>query len=204
MAGRGAPRKAPGATADKRNGKRPAATPEPDVAPPPSSGADVVTTPTPPPPPPKGLLPDVRAEWLEFWASPVSAALELSDRAVLRRLFLLRDEYERTWRDVRRMVTSKIPAKLDREGMVVDEGQDIVHTGRLALGSQGQLVLSGDSRFLLQLAGEIRQLEDRLAVSLRARTGLTIAFGNNHPARPATPTQAGARTDLDHVIDDLG
>ena len=41
---------------------------------------------------PKGLLPVIRKEWVEYWASPVARAADGVDLPVIRRLFCYRDE----------------------------------------------------------------------------------------------------------------
>jgi hypothetical protein len=191
---RGPARKARGATADDRNGQQGV---EVDLA---QARAELDV-----PAPPTGLLACVRDEWTEFWDSDVALLLQPSDYAVLRRLFKLKDEQERCYREVRKTKTTTIPEKLDKDGHIIRDAQDVEHSGRLAFGSQGQMVLSPEARYQVTLAAEIRQLEDRLAQNLRARAALqqvVVSPGTYTPETSDTPAVAGGE-DPDRAFDAL-
>lgn len=170
MAGRGAPRKPTGRTADKRNGQLVVQRPDGTLT---------------PPRPPTGLPTVVRRAWQELWASDVAVLLQRSDLAALRRLFLLLAERETCHQAVIERRVTRVPLaealKVGLTGELVhdldDQGEThsfvlVEHEGRVGLGSQGQLVLSPWARDLRTIDAEIRQLEDRFGLNVRARAGL--------------------------------
>lgn len=195
MGARGPARKARGSTADDRNGQQGV---EVDVA---QARAELEI-----PSPPTGLLGCVRDEWVEFWDSDVALLLQRSDYGVLRRLFKLKDEQERCYREVRKTKTTTIPEKLDKDGHILRDAASFEHSGRLAIGSTGQMVLSPEARYQVTLAAEIRQLEDRLAQNLRARAALqqvVIPPGTYMPETGDNPAVAGGGEDPDRAFDAL-
>ena len=117
----------------------------------PKMGVVVATQPEAPPPP-AGLLKSLRSAWTALWSSPLARFWDpVTDEPVVRRLWQLYDERERAYRGFRRE--------------------------RLVLGSQGQMVLNPLGRLVAQLDAEIRQLEDRVGLSPRARLQLGITIG---------------------------
>lgn len=104
------------------------------------------------PEPPKGILKATREAWDDFWSSDLCRAVESQDRHSLERLFLMRDEWLRCQRAVKR-------------DPLVD-------------GSQGQPVLNPLARRMDALQSEIRQLEDRFGLNPSARARLNVSFGD--------------------------
>lgn len=189
MAGRGPARKPAGAAADKRNGVQPV-----DVRP---DGTLVQ------PAPPRQLKAQVKRQWADLWESDVAVLLQRSDLAALRRLFLLYQEREDCHEQVQRTHTQRVPLKTaldlgltgELQHEIDDEGEThtfvvVRHDGRVAIGSQGQMVLSPWARDLRTIDSEIRQLEDRFGLNVRARAALAVAA--RQPAPPPAPTPAGA------------
>lgn len=104
------------------------------------------------PPPPTGMLKASVAEWDAFWASDLARAVERQDIPVLERLFLMRDEWARYSKAVR-----KEP---------------------LVEGSQGQPVINPLAKRMNDLQSEIRQLEDRFGLNPAGRAKLNVTFGD--------------------------
>jgi P27 family predicted phage terminase small subunit len=101
---------------------------------------------------PEGLLISTQGLWRKFWKSALAGAMEPeSDTGAIVRLFTLYDERERAFRAYRRK--------------------------RLIEGSQGQMVLNPMARAMSVFDAEIRQLEDRLGLTPRARLQLGIQLG---------------------------
>lgn len=186
MAGRGPARKPTGAVADKRNGKqdsglviRPDGTLEKPAAPP-------------------GLKAQVKRQWDDLWSSDVAILLQPSDLAAIRRLFLLRQEREDCYAVVTSQRVTRVPLaeavktgltgalvhKLDEQGET-HSFVEYQHEGRVGLGSTGQLTLSPWARDLRTIDAEIRQLEDRFGLNVRARAALAVAA--RQPAPPSVP-----------------
>jgi hypothetical protein len=201
MAGRGPARKPAGAAADKRNGQLVV------------QRADGTLD---PPRPPAKLPATVRKAWDELWASDVAVLLQRSDLAALRRLFLLYAEREACHDVVTKRLVTRIPlaeaVKTGLSGELVHETDDdgethsfvlVEHDGRVALGSQGQMVLSPYARDLRTIDAEIRQMEDRFGLNVRARAGLQQVVVRP-PASPSTPAPASEDTrddDDSRIID---
>ena len=101
-----------------------------------------------PPAPPPRLLQETRRLWDEFWGSSVAAAVDVSDVPAIRRLFMLRDQWERMRRAV-----DKTP---------------------LVSGSQGQPVENPLAKRMDRIATQIVQLEDRFGLSPVARAKLGV------------------------------
>jgi hypothetical protein len=170
-----------------------------------------------PPRPPPGLPTSVRRAWTELWQSDIAVLLQRSDLAALRRLFLLYAEREHCHEVVTSRRVTKLPLdeaiKSGASGELVHElGDDgekhsfvlVEHEGRVALGSQGQLVLSPWARELRTIDAEIRQLEDRFGLNVRARAGLQLVV--RPPAPPEEPpgraaTESPAADDESRIID---
>ncbi len=104
------------------------------------------------PEPTPGWLAVTKADWTALWTSPlVSALLPITDEATVRRLYGLRDERERMMRGIRR--------------------------ARIVLGSRGQPRANPLYAQVASFDAEIRQLEDRVGLSPRARLQLGISLG---------------------------
>ena len=198
MAGRGPARRPTGATADKRNGVQPL-----DVRPDGSLEK---------PRAPSGLKAQVKRQWDDLWAADVAVLLQRSDLAAIRRLFLLYQEREDCHEQVQRTHQQRVPLKTALELGLTGELQHEIdddgathtfvvvrHDGRVSIGSQGQMVLSPWARDLRTIDGEIRQLEDRFGLNVRARGALAVA-ARQPPAPPAPPAPGAsgpAEVDLD-------
>jgi hypothetical protein len=89
------------------------------------------------PDPPPGLLPKHRREWFEFWESGDGKRLGLSFLPQVRRLFQLRDQFERAMRVVR-----KAP---------------------MILGSMKQLRTNPQAEYAVKLEAAISRIEGQLA-----------------------------------------
>jgi hypothetical protein len=191
MAGRGPARKPAGAAADKRNGKQMQRVGE-DGAP-----AELpVTIPSRP----RGLTAAVRRAWDDFWASDVAYLLDRSDLHAVRRLFQLYVEREHCYDVVTDRRVTRVPlAEAVKAGLrgeleyqVDDDGDThtfvvVEHEGRVGIGSQGQMVLSPWAKDLRTIDAEIRQLEDRFGLNVRARTNLAVTVRPPAPRAPAAP-----------------
>lgn len=202
MAGRGPARRPSGAVADRRNGKQ---------------DATVVVRPDgtlAKPPAPRGLSAAIRKQYDELWASDVAVLLQPSDLAAIRRLFQLRQEREDCHAVVASRVITRVPLaealKTGLTGTLVheldDDGQthtfvEYEHTGRVGLGSTGQLALSPWARDLRSIDSEIRQLEDRFGLNVRARAALAVAVRT--PPPPAPPPRASVSVSGDRDLLDL-
>src|SRR4051794_24560186 len=161
MSGRGPARSASGTVSDDRNGVQVV---DVDRA---RAEMDI-------PAPPGRLLKHVLEEWDDFWSSDIALLLQRSDYSAVRRLFLLRDERERCYTEIRKTKVTRLPLDVAiKAGAIgeirheIDDNGDthtlveVRHDGRLAIGSQGQMVLSPYARDLRSIDTEIRQLEDR-------------------------------------------
>lgn len=192
MAGRGFARKSAHSAADKRNGQLVV------------QRADGTLE---PPRPPAGLPAVVRKAWRELWASDIAWQLQRSDLGALRRLFLLYAEREHchdvvTDRRVTRLplkdaLAAGVAGELVHE--IADDGEThsfvvVEHEGRVAIGSQGQMVLSPWARDLRTIDAEIRQLEDRFGLNVRARAALAVIA---RPTPPPAPTPADSEDSPD-------
>ena len=90
--------------------------------------------------------------WDQFWTSDLATAIDVkSDLNTVIRLATLIDERERIYKQ----------AKKDR----------------LVVGSKGQVVLNPLYSALLKIDAEIRQMEDRIGLSPKARVSLGIQIG---------------------------
>jgi hypothetical protein len=191
VAGRGFARKTAGTAADRRNGQLVVQRDDGTLE---------------PPRPPTGLPAVVRKAWHELWASDIAWQLQRSDLAALRRLFLLYAEREHchdvvTDRRVTRLplkdaLSAGIAGELVHE--IGDEGEThsfviVEHEGRVAIGSQGQMVLSPWARDLRTIDAEIRQLEDRFGLNVRARAALAVV-ARPTPPPPTVPPEASEDT----------
>jgi hypothetical protein len=206
MAGRGPARKAAGAVADRRNGQQAVQR---------ADGTLVA------PRAPTGLPSSVRKAWNELWDSDVAVLLQRSDLAALRRLFLLYAEREHCHDVVTSRRVTKLPLdealKAGASGELVHELADdgethtfvlVEHEGRIAIGSQGQQVLSPWARDLRTIDAEIRQLEDRFGLNVRARAALAVtvrphAAPDVPPPLPPTGPASAAPDPAADVINDF-
>jgi P27 family predicted phage terminase small subunit len=101
------------------------------------------------PPMPAGLLVSTQSLWTSFFSSALARAIEPeSDLPAITRYFSLLDERERLYRAFKRK--------------------------RIVKGSQGQPMLNPAGRALHGFDAELRQLEDRLGLTPRARLQLGI------------------------------
>jgi len=107
------------------------------------------------PAPAKEWLVATRERWNAYWASDVARIVDHnSDMPALRRLFGYYDEIERAGRAFRRQ--------------------------RLTLGSASQIRLNPIGRYIGELDGFVRALEDRFGLTPMARLKLGVEFGNAH------------------------
>jgi P27 family predicted phage terminase small subunit len=91
-----------------------------------------------------------RDNWNSYWSSRLAQSVDASDMPAIIRLFTMHDERERAYRAYRKE--------------------------RLVLGSKGQMVISPLARVMTTLDAEIRQMEDRLGMTPKARAQLGISF----------------------------
>ena len=124
------------------------------------------------PSPPQGArwLKHSRDWWHAVWCEDIAATWTTSDRPMVERLLTLVEERERARRG-----TSH---------------------SRLVEGSQGQPVLNPLAKYMLEVDKEIRQLEDRLGLSPRARLQLGVQFAD---ASRSLADLAGAMGDDDEA-----
>lgn len=110
-------------------------------------------TSTPDLPDAERMLPSTVEAWQELWTAALASAIVIpaSDMAALARLFHMRDEYERLMEGFR--------------------------SERIVSGSQGQPVLNPVFQAANALAKEIRAMEDRFALTPRARLNASIELG---------------------------
>ena len=96
-------------------------------------------------------LKKTKQDWVDFWAGSISAAVEVADRAMVYRLFDLRDRQARAW------------IRYDKQPYVD--------------GSQGQPRANPAMADAMALEKAIIALEDRLGLSPKARAQLGVTFG---------------------------
>ena len=102
--------------------------------------------------PPPDLRPAVLDTWNEYWGSELAKLVDpKTDGPAIRRLFTLYDERERAY--------------------------EIFKDERMVKGSRGQTRVNPLAGFVKDLDVEIRQMEDRLGMSPKARLQLGITFG---------------------------
>jgi hypothetical protein len=107
-----------------------------------------------------------KVSWARYWASPArQATIESLDIDTLERLWTLYDERERAQRELRK------PLRKD--------GKVIRRDSRLVEGSTGQMRPSGFYTVIARLDAEIRQLEDRVAKSMKSRLILGMVVGGD-------------------------
>jgi P27 family predicted phage terminase small subunit len=112
---------------------------------------EAVAPQVPAPPPDRAWLKGTRERWAGFWRSDLSSVVEAdTDTAALRRLFTYYDELDRATRAVRRE--------------------------RFVEGSQGQPRLNPAAKYVLELEGSVRALEDRFGLTPKARLQLGVEF----------------------------
>lgn len=103
------------------------------------------------PPANRKWLKATKQTWVDFWSSSISAAVENADRAVVLRLFELRDRQARAW------------LRYDKQPYVD--------------GSMGQPRANPALADAMSLEKAIIALEDRLGLSPKARAQLGVTFG---------------------------
>jgi P27 family predicted phage terminase small subunit len=100
-------------------------------------------------------LAQTKERWVSFWGSSIAGVTERdTDLPALTRLFGYYDELERSTRALRQQ--------------------------RFVEGSQGQPRLNPAAKYIGELEGSIRQLEDRFGLTPKARLGLGVDFANAH------------------------
>ena len=124
-----------------------------------------------PPACPGNLLKKSQVEWRRLWGLPVAVIWDGGDRLVAERLIRLKDEEYRIARAIARR--------------------------RVVKGSRGQPVQNPLMRRQESLWTEIRQLEDRLGLSPRARLQLGIALGDAYKSLDQLNAEIGADDDED-------
>lgn len=120
-----------------------------------------------PPAPPAGILATTRHWWDTYWASELSRMVKLTDITSLAQLALLYDERERAQTAIRR---TRIESITDSEGNT----RQLRVSNRLVPGSKGQPVLNPLIRYVEDLQTDIRALEDRFGLNLKARLSLGL------------------------------
>ena len=123
------------------------------------------------PKPPHGLLKATKEYWENYWKSKLSQSVDASDMPAIIRLFTMMDERERAYRAYKKE--------------------------RLVLGSQGQMVLNPLAKVMGSLDAEIRQMEDRLGLTPKARAQLGISFTE----AVKSMSQLNAALDVDDEVD---
>jgi len=127
---------------------------------------EVFPLPGPPPAPPAELSPAVAAQWVELWDSPIASTIVSTDLPALERLFTLREE-QATCRE------------LSRDCPLIE-------------GSKGQLIVNPLARQALALEPFITALEDRFALTPKARLALGVRMGQAADAAKRHPDLFGA------------
>jgi P27 family predicted phage terminase small subunit len=125
----------------------------------------VAAPPVPPPPSPsEEWLPPTKEAWRVYWASALAKAVLDVDAPVIRRLFALYDQYERSMDAVRRALVVK--------------------------GSTGQIRTNPLADHILKLEGVILRLENELGLTpmARVRLGIRIARPDATPAKAPDKT----------------
>jgi hypothetical protein len=118
---------------------------------------------------PVGLLASTRASWDRYFRSPARhVTVQSLDLDLLERLWTLYDERERTRQELRRPIRDA-------------EGKILRRDSRMIEGSKGQLRPNGLYNVISRLDGEIRQLEDRVAKSMKSRLTLGMVVGGDDP-----------------------
>lgn len=137
------------------------------------------------PPEPTGI-PAPRREWLKrtkddwraFWTSPARQAIVSSlDLDVVTRLYMLRDEHERAYLELRK-------PQRDKDGKAI-RGTN----SRQVIGSTGQTRPNGLFSVMSRLESEIRQLEMLFGKSIKARLNIGMVIGDG----------SGSETDEDEA-----
>lgn len=140
-----------------------------------ASSLVVVAQGDPAPECPAGMLAVTRKRWDEYWASPVSAAVDRhSDIARLERWIRQVDEYERV--------------------------QRVFRKSRLVRGSTGQPVLNPLAAYINTLEQSIARTETEFGMTPMARLRLGIAVGEAH--RSLAELNAEVNADDDDEWDD--
>ncbi len=130
--------------------------------------------------PPSGLCSDVAQGWLDFWDDELSSLVGRLDLPALRRLFVLYDEWERTFVALR----AKPPARPKRRAgedhndfqrRVAQWNLAVSETGRLVHSPKGGMALNPLLRYLEELEREIVALEDRFSLTPAARQKMGLA-----------------------------
>lgn len=126
------------------------------------------------PAPPKKLLPSTKRRWQEFWKdSDLASYVQPTDMPSLTRLFVLYDEWQRAHQDVTTEPKEPVRRVGETNAMfavrVSIYQRQLAHTGRLVRGAQGQPMLNPLLRYIHELEGDIRALEDRFGFNLNAR-----------------------------------
>ena len=104
------------------------------------------------PPPQKHWLQQTREAWAAYWSSDLAQVIDpATDGPAVLRLFTLHDERERAYRGYRKK--------------------------RVVTGSRRQQVTNPLARVMIALDAEVRQLEDRLGLTPRARLQLGVTYG---------------------------
>jgi P27 family predicted phage terminase small subunit len=98
------------------------------------------------------MLREQELTWEAFWRSPLAKMVVEADHPALRRLWRLRDEWDRCMRDAQ-------------------------ESGRLDNGSTGQTALAPLYRHLVTLEGQIQKLEAMFGLTPMARLKLGVTLG---------------------------
>jgi len=151
------------------------------------------------PKPPVGLLPSTLDSWERYFRSVARHVTVVSlDLDLLERLWTLYDERERARQELRRPIRE--PSTVDEAGKVV-RGALIRRDSRMIEGSKGQMRPNGLYNVIARLDAEIRQLEDRLPKSVKARLILGMVVGDDDRSDKPDAASGGPSPD-DHRDDD--
>lgn len=114
---------------------------------------------------PAGLTPEIQAQWVDLWSTPLARYFATSDLPALRRLFVLRSE------------AAEAHEEFERNPMI--------------LGSKEQEVINPIGAHALACDRAITELEDRFGLTPKARLALGVKFGEAVEARRRNPAEFG-------------
>jgi len=130
------------------------------------------------PDPPPGLTDQVLVSWESYWASDVAAAASEVDLPLIRRLFVMYDQYA--------------------------QAIEVVNKAIVVKGSTGQIRVNPLADYAFKLAGQILRLEEELGLTPLARQRLGIAVAERYRSldelnRSLTTHEQGDGEDGDDV-----
>lgn len=141
----------------------------------------------------RSWLAPTKRSWERYFASPARHVTVASlDLDTLERLWTLYDERARAQRELQR-------PQRDEAGKITRSDS------RMVEGSQGQMRPSGFYQVIARLDGEIRQLEDRVAKSMKSRLilGLRVRGDDADTDEPDSDDAAAGDGETDDRADDI-